>query len=141
MAQVANKLALLCCLMCGCVAVPIPHRETSVRSRPAICKPDHADFIQNGVTTRAEVLLKLGHPEIRWYGDRVVGYYWATSKLGVFFAAAAIPYGPAAAGYFQLPIRHHLLIEFDGHGVVRRHAVVVNARGDLRKDWKPSDSS
>ena len=114
--------ALSCC---GCVMAPIPtqeHHRDDLPGRTNITT-EAIDALQPGLTTRQEVLLKLGTPDGVFEQERTFVYLW--SKCAGYFswfmyagmAAGSAGTEPVGKGYA-------LIMEFDHSGVFQRHRIV-----------------
>lgn len=126
--QVARQTApmLSCvvflCMVVGCIMAPVPMR-TRTRAPGGEGRSLDLKFLQAGLTTKSEVLEKLGwiqvcnHERIFW--GRWQSSSWATG------GAAATPYGgvpvPLGGRHWKT---HNLLVEFDEKGVVQRYRTV-----------------
>lgn len=112
----------------GVFLTPEHHGGESGGSRGEI--PDKSlAFMQTGVTTRADVMLALGEPDIATNNDTWFAYRWVMMTGGWFFVVpAAAPVGGGSAFHKT----HALLIEFDAQGVVQRFETRVEKfAGDL----------
>jgi len=102
-------VALLCA---GCLVVPTGEWATSRNPTRGRIERGALDTIQPGVTTREDVLLRLGEPDATLRDERLFGYCWSMN-VAVFIPLVS---GPATG----LPRRYLLLIEFDEEGRVKR---------------------
>ena len=132
-------LALAAVLLQGCIA--IPHPETPMQLRPGVSgKRDYA-FIKPGTTTRQEVMLTLGEPDLRWRDDRVFVYHWIGTELFV------VIFGYPQSAEIDVPKQHFLLIAFDQQGIASRVEEKQDAAFNwvsaekLRKEWGPKEDS
>ena len=93
-------------LQAGCLVWPFPTGQL-LAGRGRIT-PQYAATLQVGVTTREEVLLRLGEPDEVLAGGRVLVYRWTEARG---FLAAAGGYG---AGVVAVPFPGHraLRLEF-----------------------------
>jgi hypothetical protein len=87
---------------------------------PAIpgASPGLLNFVQDGRTTREEIMLKLGQPSASFEQERILTY-----RIG---------HDPAQGYYLVAPnqlrqwqdVRHSLVLVFDGGGVLLKHTLV-----------------
>jgi len=101
-------VAALLLALASCVCIPYRasgHREMGETT---------LDFLKEGVTTREEVLLTLGHPDRVRDGNRLFLYWWDEIRGMV---AYSIPY--IAGSMYEAGPRHGLRIEFDDNGKVQ----------------------
>lgn len=91
----------------GCIVIPV---DFSARgSRQNVDESTAAGF-QPGVTTREEVLLQLGEPDVVSGDQRSLGYAWSRIK----FVWVVGSYGGGAAG--NVAKRSFLRLDFDESG-------------------------
>lgn len=145
-----------CSLLWGCIVLPIPTskhtpREYGTRGR---IEQSALSFIESGVTTREDVLLRLGEPDVVWHDERFFAYRWITVTGYVFMAG-----GNSGAAVPMDKDRHDLVIEFNDTGQVlhyqdirrwgaRRHgepgrldlAKPIEVPVDLRDEGEPKQS-
>ena len=85
-------LAFLICtffgVFAGCLIIPTP-KHTLLEGRGKIEESDMV-FLENARTTREEVLLRFGEPDLILDHDRVLAYHWAVSH-GYWFVGAYVP--------------------------------------------------
>lgn len=99
----------------ACIIVPLPeHREEG----RVFIRKEMLAFIVTGKTTRADVLLKLGHPDAVAFDEQVFIYEW---KPTVGFAAVG---GPGAAATTSINLRHFCLIAFDPANNVIKYEII-----------------
>jgi hypothetical protein len=80
-------------------------------------------FIQDGVTTREEVFLKLGMPSAQFEGEKILTYQLRVDKDGTWHLTA--PQVTATTGFRQwLPGTCSLVLVFGSNGVLRKHSLV-----------------
>ncbi len=102
-------IPLLCVfLLTGCVVIPLPYE------RPF--KEETVQFIEVGSTTREEVILTLGQPDVVARNETLF-VYAAESATG--FVAIYSGGGGVGRGYW------YLVIEFDQDSTVERHEIVT----------------
>jgi len=79
-------------------------------------KGDRIAFIQNGVTTRAEVVETLGPPLYEFESERTIGYAWETE---------GVSWGYTVLGAYHETYRKHdgwlFFVRFDAGNKVDRH--------------------
>lgn len=78
--------------------------------------------LKSGFLTRAETLMRLGEPDLRYLDDRVFAYRW-TETLAIVLVA-----GGYQAGGFDISEQRRLMIEFDAGGATRRVEVIGAVR-------------
>jgi hypothetical protein len=106
----------------GCLVIPI-HKPTRAMGANGLA-PEQIDitFIQDGVTTREEVLQRLGWMDMEVKNTQFFVGRWVSSEWGVFWAATS-EY-QAGGGWNRSWNRQTLLIGFDSKNLVRQHQVV-----------------
>lgn len=100
----------------GC-ALPVPLPDRPVLSGTPV-SPEQMVFLHPAVTTKAEVIERLGPPSIVWEDARVIVYDWEL-RWGILIWAVGGPYS-GAAGIVDVPTHHLLIMEFDEAWRVRR---------------------
>ena len=75
-------------------------------------------FLAPKVTTKREVLERLGSPSVIWDDARVFAYNWQMRQGILIWAVGG--YGGGAMGAEDIPKRYVLLILFDGNDRVER---------------------
>ncbi len=89
-------------VLVGCATAPIGEN-------------DLLNFLKDGVTTREEVFLALGDPNATYEDSRILTYRLAQDEAGWILRKSTREwYG----------VRVVLVIVFDDHGTVKRHALV-----------------
>lgn len=123
-------------LLQGCIVLPIPTPEHKVLAGKAV-NPEQLAFLKPGITTKTEVMNRLGGPDAIWEDARLFVYEWAM-RQGVLIWAISGGY-TGAAGVEDLEKRYVLLIQFDGRDRVRRFEKVarppLKPYGDFLKEW------
>ncbi len=125
----ATLAALLLLPASGCLWIPTPEHGL-LEGRGAI-GPQETALLQEGTTTREEVLLKFGEPDARRDSDRVFAYHWTVAHG--YIAVGAYYSGTVA------PVRKHylLMLAFDDTGTLLRwellECVFASAEGLLDK--------
>ena len=80
-------------------------------------------FIQDGVTTREEVVLKLGVPSAQFEEEKILMYQLHVDKAGKWHLTA--PQVSATTGFRQWqPGTCSLVLVFGGNGILRKHSLV-----------------
>ncbi len=102
-------MALALLLSSGCVVIPVPSQEKTVVSQQFTSPV--VDSIVPGLTTRTDLLERLGKPYTTLDKPHILVYPWTTEGGGLFWVVAA---GVGVAGGF-LPFHYHyaLLIALD----------------------------
>ena len=118
----------------GCVYVPVPERPPAGSVDPRRVVGGPSSPIHLGATTCEQVLEVLGPPFARSSDGRFMAYH-ATNEIG-YWIDPIWGSNPNSRSYF-------LLLEFDGDGVVRRHAVArerfaggVDDGTSLQRPWR-----
>lgn len=99
----------------SCVVMPIPTPGRVASGSRGHLTDEALAFLEEGRTTREEVLLKLGEPERAWREQRLFVYYWMSEPAWVVVVGLTV----AGAG----PVRwreYFLLLEFDETGLLKR---------------------
>lgn len=129
-------LALLLILFCSaCIVIPTPEHRIQGR---VPCDSDKTTFMVKDTTSKEEVLLKLGEPDLVLNQERLFVYRW--EMVAAYFAVGG--YGAGAVGPIQKT--NFLIIEFNDKNAVTRHEVresVFTSRTppvDAFKSPKPS---
>jgi hypothetical protein len=103
--------ALLTCVafvsLSGCVILP---EHGLLAGRGKIEEADIA-FLKIGVTTREDVVLRFGEPDLVLFDQRVLAYYWAVST-GYFYS-----YLPSDGTFWR---NYLFMLEFDDKGRLKR---------------------
>ncbi|HUJ93557.1 MAG TPA: hypothetical protein VLW46_01180 [Candidatus Bathyarchaeia archaeon] len=116
-------LAMLIALSCaGCLIVPMRVRASTKGASAELREPVKLEFIQKGITTRAEVAEKLCWMDTGVNEDSLFIGRWSDSRWGV--AWILVGYYAADGGWNRKWNNHDLLIQFDSAGVVQEHRVV-----------------
>jgi len=97
----------------GCIPLP---EHGLLAGRGQIDKEDIA-FLKVGVTTREDVVLRFGEPDIVLFEQRILAYYWAVS-VGILISQ----YGGG-----DIRRDHIFMLEFDNQGRLKR--AEMNASG------------
>src|SRR4051812_46726964 len=96
----------------GCF-LPVPTSGDKVLAGRQI-KPEQLAFLTPAVTPEADVIARLGNPDIIWQDARVFGWHWEMRDWKIIVAYRDV------YGEVDIATRHCLLIQFDKHGRVRR---------------------
>lgn len=87
-------------------------------------KSDLLDFVQDGVTTREEVVLKLGIPSAQIEGEKILMYQLKADKDGKWHLVA--PRWSATSGLRTWSDgTMSLVLVFGENGVLRKHSLVT----------------
>lgn len=103
---------LISLFLTGCLVIPTPE-HTLLEGRGQINEADML-FLELGKTTRDEILLRFGEPDLILNQDRIMIYHWSVSH-GYWFVGA---YYSGAGG--PIPKDYLFMIEFDENGVLNR---------------------
>ncbi len=115
--------AVVALLLAGCLIIPTDY--TAPTSRHNVTA-DTAAKLQPGVTTKEEVLLQLGEPDVASSDERQLGYRW-TMVRAIWFVGG---YGGGAGG--TVTKSSLLQLSFDEHDVLTGLQVVDKWGGDSR---------
>lgn len=99
----------------ACLPVPIPPLGAAPESR-ANLPAARPDFIREGQTSRADVLLALGAPDRAATDERWFAYSSAAHQGGVAFVFGG--YGSAAGVLVEGYLERRLVVRFDERGIV-----------------------
>jgi hypothetical protein len=116
----AGTLLLAALLASGCVIVPVPEKRTAGPNPASRTNLDAQaePGIVTGVTTRTQVLLKLGEPDGRGAEDAWFTYASIVERGGWHWYAVVIGPGVAGSPVDSWDTSRRLIIRFDAHGVV-----------------------
>jgi outer membrane protein assembly factor BamE (lipoprotein component of BamABCDE complex) len=103
--------------LAGCVVLPVATRENKVLGGKPVSEKQLA-FLAPEVTTKREVLERLGSPNVIWEDARVFAYKWEMRQGILFWVISG--YTTGAAGAEDIPKRYVLLVQFDGQDRVER---------------------
>lgn len=116
---------LLMLFSSACIVIPTPEHRLGGR---VPCDEEKTAFLVKDTTSKEEVLLKLGEPDLVLSRERIFVYRW--EMVAAYFAVGA--YGGGAVGPIQRT--HFLIIEFNDKNIVSRHEV----RGSVFSSRTPS---
>lgn len=105
---------LLVLFSAACVVIPTPEHRIQGR---VPCDDDKTAFIVKDTTSKEDVLLKLGEPDLVLNHERIFVYRW--EMVAAYFFVGG--YGAGAGGPIQRP--NFLIIEFNDRNTVSRHEV------------------
>jgi len=124
MKSLVLSILIVCTLaMSGCMAGMFPtieHRSSRTGTRGEI-PVKSIDFIQPGTTTRADVILALGEPDLVLDDDKWFAYRWVMTS-GYWFVFVYAGYS-GGGSMNECAKTYGLLIEFDDRGIVNRFKV------------------
>jgi len=129
---------LFCTLLSqtGCILLPIPTQEHKVLSGTPVTEEQLAFLVRN-VTTKTEVTVRLGSPDVIWEDAHLFTYNWVV-RQGILVWAVGAGYS-GAAGISDIPKHYMLLIQFDDQDRVQRFESAVRpsykSYGDFLKEW------
>lgn len=87
--------------------------------------PGFLAFLQDGRTTREEALLRLGTPNARLEGERILTYAYSARADWAREGRVRGGRGEGVPGYYRGPV-HSLVLVFGTDGVLVRHSLVVS---------------
>ena len=129
-------LALILILFSSaCIVIPTPEHRIQGR---VPCDEEKTTFMVKDTTSKEEVLLKLGEPDLVLNRERIFVYRWEM-VAAYFFVGGA---GGGAGGPIQRT--NFLIIEFDDMNRVNRHEVrgsVFSSRTPPAETFKSSPQS
>ncbi len=106
-------ISLLIALFTGaCIVIPTPEHRLGGR---VPCDDEKTAFIVKDTTSKEEVLLKLGEPDLVLNQERIFVYRW--EMVAAYFFVGG--YGAGTGGPIQRP--HFLIIEFNDKNMISRH--------------------
>jgi len=129
---------LFCALISqtGCILLPIPAQEYKVLAGTPVTE-EQLVFLASNVTTKSEVIDRLGSPDVIWEEARLFVYNWVV-RQGILIWAVGGGYS-GAAGISDIPKHYMLLIQFDDQDRVQRFERAVRpsykSYGDFLKEW------
>lgn len=124
--------------------MPVPTSNDKVLAGVPVDEAQLA-FLVPGVTTKAEVLERLGKPALIWENARLFAYPWEMRQGILFWAAGA--YYTGAFGMTDLPKHYLLVVRFDEEERVQRFSRLVRPWGEsfaeVVREWlgEPSGAS
>jgi len=98
----------------ACIVIPTPEHRDHGR---VPCDDEKTTFMVKDTTSKEEVLLKLGEPDLVLNRERIFVYRW--EMVAAYFFVGG--YYAATGGPIQRP--HFLILEFDDKNMVVRHEV------------------
>ena len=131
---------LLTAAFAGGCAVPIPlPQDTVLEGKPVTA--EQIAFLTPSVTTKAEIIERLGLPSVVWEDARVMTYDWEMRQGILIWAVGG--YTGGAVGITDIPAHHLLIMEFDESWTLRRyeHATrdLLKSYPDFLVEWKASE--
>jgi outer membrane protein assembly factor BamE (lipoprotein component of BamABCDE complex) len=112
-------ISVLAVLFNGCIIIPTPEHDLGMPMRGQI-PPKTINLVKPGITTREQVLLNLGEPDIVADNDAAFVYLWCPVEgyfiIGVGAAGGGVGGG---GGMAPLPRMYCVIIKFDDQGIVR----------------------
>lgn len=118
-----HKLTLLSlCLfaLVQCAAIVIPVSDGKVTSGRKLTGQDTV-FLNQGFTTREEVVREIGQPDMDFKDLRIIAYDW--NVLSAYVPWVIGTYGGGSAGIMEVSDKHILLIAFDKEDRVLSFAI------------------
>ena len=113
-----------CACLYGCIGA-MPLRRRTLGQQGPMTDVDLA-FIENGQTTRAEILQKLGTTNVGLASDQVFFGRWRTSKWAAWVVAAGGYGGGMAGAAGRIWQNANLLVNFDSAGRVENYEVFAD---------------
>lgn len=119
----------------GCITIPTS--ENKVLSGEKITDKELV-FIEQGITSKSDIIDKLGLPDIHLIDKNIFAYDWQTRQAIMIWV---LPGGSAGAA--DIPKNYVLLIRFDVEDIVRNHAItkrsLLESYGDHLMEWIQED--
>ncbi len=106
-------------LLASCVMLPVPTPEDKVLAGKPV-EDGQLSFIETEITTKEEVIERLGNPNVIWEDARTFIYSW-DMRQGILLWAAGAHY-TGGVGKKDIAKHYLLLIQFDEKGRVLRFA-------------------
>jgi len=104
-------------LLTSCVVLPIPTTESKVLAGKPV-REEQLSFLKPNITTKQDVIERLGNPNVIWEDVRVFAYNWDMRQGILFWAVGA--YYSGGMGTEDIPKHYALLIQFDEQDRVQR---------------------
>jgi hypothetical protein len=101
----------------GCIMAPAPTKEDKVLAGKPVTE-EQLSFLTPKITTKEDVIARLGSPNVIWEDACVFIYHWDIRQGILFWAVGA--YYAGGAGMKDIAKHYLLLIEFDAQGRVLR---------------------
>ncbi|HDR13975.1 MAG TPA: hypothetical protein ENN79_00530 [Desulfobacteraceae bacterium] len=117
----------------GCLVIPTP--EHALLEGHGKIEQVDTGFLEQRKTTREEILLRFGEPDLSTDNDRILAYHW-TVVHGYWFVSG---YTTAAGG--PIPKDYFFVLEFDDEGLLKRFEIagsVWKSKQDHMKKFKGS---
>jgi|GEM_PF-1320003 len=103
----------------GCVRSPVLQP-----AKPELLREGPLGFLQDGKTSREEVLLQLGTPMAQFEGERILTYAFTHGPKGEWLRIGR--WDPREGRYYYLPGTCSLVLVFGTDGVLTRHSLVMS---------------
>lgn len=107
-------LYVLLAVLAGCVVIPIPTKEHGLITGRGQIPAEDVTFLENGKTSREEVLLKFGEPSLVLNNQKTLVYRWTVSAGG-YIGVVVMPMAAAPMGG-DVTKDYLVILEFDGEG-------------------------
>ena len=121
-------LSFFCYSCCGVFPVP---PSTNFYSRGPIDE-ETLSFVQMGIITKEDVLLKLGNPTFCSNNDDSLEYCWPKFYGGLLWGVQIT----RQAGVIGIGKAHCVSLEFDEHGILKKYEVKRNLELQSEHDWQ-----
>lgn len=99
----------------GCIAPLTP--PPGIRPDPGLLA-----FLEDGQTSRADVIARLGQPSTKFEADRILTYRVAGDLKGGFWIRIRGRLGPTNMGWSG--VNHSLVLIFDDQGILQKQSLV-----------------
>ncbi len=107
----------------GCYILPIPTGEDKVLAGDEVTN-EELNFIRPGITTKKEVVERLGEPTVIWEDERIFAYDWQM-RWGILLWAHY-----PSSGVEDIANKYVLLIRFDPNDQVERFEATERSNFD-----------
>lgn len=145
-------IVLITAFTMGCVVIPIPIKNGGILEGTEFKKSELA-FLQPSITTKTEVIERLGQPAIIWRDENTFVYRWnQLNWIVIMMVVAPDPKGglltggvDGRGGVGQIPAEYALLVKFDPMDRLLVAEIVRKPRkkstGQFLLDWRDTQRS
>ena len=132
--------AFLSVLMFSYGCITIPTSENKVLSGEKISDKQLV-FIEQGITSKSEIIDQLGPPDIHLLDTNIFAYNWQTRQAIMIWVIGG---GEGAAfGAVNIPKNYMLLLRFDSEDIVKNYGITTRSLGksigDHLMEWIQED--
>ena len=125
----------------GCLLLPIPESNPKVVEGSRI-QDTATSLIKPGITTRAQVIQKLGEPNLDMPELHLIAYSWAQTDYNLYWVAAGSAPPGIAGGELPMPQPHVFFVAFDqeervlAFGVAKKGSRLIQ---EAARDWEQQE--